>query len=240
MNFDENFFKEEIRHKYKISTKQKKIWANCLNLLEKFMEVCDRNNIKWVVDAGTLLGAVRHKGFIPWDTDVDICMSRENYEKLKLCAHEFEEPFYLQYLLDDCRRDYCGGYVKLRNSNSTGCSRYRTDHLQYGFNGGGFIDIFILDGVFDDIEKRNEHGKRTDYYRDLILAKLYGNDYYSIGEKSDEEWENIKKDAQQYSDLELIKLYEKSCMECKYEDAEKVRSHIWKNDYERSHWYRED
>jgi lipopolysaccharide cholinephosphotransferase len=61
----------------------KQLWAVLLNLLVEFDTVCVEHHIKYVVEGGTLLGAIRHKGFVPWDDDVDVIMLREEYEKLE-------------------------------------------------------------------------------------------------------------------------------------------------------------
>ena len=52
-----------------------------LNLLKEITSFCDENNLKYTLDSGTLIGALRHKGFIPWDDDVDVCMPREDYDR---------------------------------------------------------------------------------------------------------------------------------------------------------------
>ena len=79
---EDSFFEEEIRSGYTVSSEMKKIWAVELDLLNEFSKVCQKHQLKWFVHAGTLLGAIRHKGFIPWDDDIDVVMPRADYEKL--------------------------------------------------------------------------------------------------------------------------------------------------------------
>ena len=79
LEFNKKFFEKEERCGFIVEPMMKSVWAAQLEVLEKIDKICKENNIKYFADWGTLLGAVRHKGFIPWDDDMDICMLRPDY-----------------------------------------------------------------------------------------------------------------------------------------------------------------
>ncbi|MDE7177642.1 MAG: LicD family protein [Lachnospiraceae bacterium] len=148
LEFPEDFFREEIRNGYNVSEKMKKVWAVELDLLNKLLDVCQKYELKCFVDAGTLLGVIRHKGFIPWDDDIDVVMFREDYEKLRAIAQEeFKEPYFFQCAYSD--NNYIMGHAQIRNSNTTALL-HREVWRKVDRNYGIFIDIFILDGVFQN------------------------------------------------------------------------------------------
>ena len=82
MLFTHDFFNPEIREGFEISAMMKRAWAAQMEVLQVVADICARNGLQYFADWGTLLGAVRHQGFIPWDDDIDICLKREDYNRL--------------------------------------------------------------------------------------------------------------------------------------------------------------
>lgn len=138
-----SFFEEELKCDFLVTKQRKKIWSIELDIYLKFAEVCKKHNLTFWGDGGTLLGAVRHNGFIPWDDDIDVIMPREDYNKLMVFGPiEFAEPYFLQNPHTD--PNYAYSFAKLRNSNTTCIPRVFT---KAGFNHGIHIDIFPLDEI---------------------------------------------------------------------------------------------
>ena len=146
----EDFFKEEVRCDYLISETQKMVWALQLDLYLVFRDICTKYNLKHWFMYGSLLGAVRHNGFIPWDDDIDVAMPRKDYDIfVKVAPKELEEPYALQspYTYPNC---YMSN-VTMRNSMGTFTPKI-FKHLDY--NKGIPLDIFPFD--FCDPEKWEE------------------------------------------------------------------------------------
>ena len=97
---------------------QHKVWDVEQEILDVVVDVCDKNNLKYSLAYGTLIGAVRHKGFIPWDDDIDIMMPREDYEKLrKIWNGVAPKGYILQDHYTDL--DYPNNFIKIRKDNTT-------------------------------------------------------------------------------------------------------------------------
>ena len=112
-----------------------------LEILKAFIEVCQKNNLTYYLVGGTALGAVRHKGFIPWDDDIDVGMPRKDYDKFITLQKDFKDPYFIQtYQTDD---NYIYNYAKVRNSNTTFIENFFVDTR---INHGVWIDVFPLDG----------------------------------------------------------------------------------------------
>lgn len=148
MRINESFFREEVRCGYTVSKEMKRVWAVELDLLSQLLEVCKKYNLNCYADAGTLLGTIRHSGFIPWDDDIDVVMFREDYDRLvEVSQKEFLHPYFFQTVYSD--KGYFSGHAQLRNSDTTGILKSSLE-MGYQFNQGIFIDIFVLDGVTDN------------------------------------------------------------------------------------------
>ena len=118
-----------------------------LLILEKIDKICKKHNLTYFAYYGTLLGAVRHQGFVPWDDDLDIAMFRDDYEKFQtIASEEFTEPYFFQ-------NSYTDGIIrfmaKVRDSRTTAI-----EHLAPSINQGIFIDVFPLDVAPDGVNEQ--------------------------------------------------------------------------------------
>jgi lipopolysaccharide cholinephosphotransferase len=131
-----------------------------VQILKDIDTVCNEHDISYWIDFGTLLGAVRHKGFIPWDDDIDITMPREDYNKfIEVAQKELNNKYFIQLRKTDS--NYKRDWLKIRDKNSIFLEYGSIKNKDNGKN-GIFVDIFPL----DRIKKKNK------IYFD-ILRKLY-------------------------------------------------------------------
>ncbi len=155
---------------YGKNEKLNRIKAAQMEMVREFMSICEENDLSFCAFYGTLLGAVRHKGYVPWDDDVDFAMPRKDYDKLIAIADTvIRHPFFLQTPENDAGCFY-GGYCKLRNSMTTGLEeRNKGNHCNQGI----WIDIFPLDDVPLDETVKVKQTKRISFYQRLLLKKTY-------------------------------------------------------------------
>lgn len=124
-----------------------------LMMLKDFIKICEDNNILYFVNGGTLLGTIRHGGFIPWDDDIDIMMFRKDFEKLnKLMSEKPNDKYWLINVLNEETYHYTWARFNLKN---TELREWWADQVDYKVN--IFIDIFILDNIPNNKIKRFIH-----------------------------------------------------------------------------------
>ena len=169
ISLDQTFFKEEENSGFLVTHQSKLLWAVILDLMVQFDSVCKEHKIKYCLDSGSLLGAVRHGGFIPWDNDADVIMLRSEYERFcKIAPKAFKHPYFWQ--TNDTDPGTMRRHGQLRNSMTT-CileSEMANGKPRYLFNQGVFLDVFILDEVPDDANELKLFRKDLQYFMPLL------------------------------------------------------------------------
>ena len=125
-----------------------------LGIMEYIHEVCQKIGVKYFLAYGSLIGAVRHQGFIPWDDDMDICMLREDYEKLQdyLIANPDERYEVMSYKNN---LNYVYPFMKVQDNHTY----LLEEDVRIDSNMGIYVDIFPVDGYEDDVEFKNKMTK---------------------------------------------------------------------------------
>lgn len=133
----------DIRYGFKVDDNRKKLWCIELEVFKDFKRICKKYSLSYFLIGGAAIGAVRHKGFIPWDDDLDIGMRRKDFDKLVSVKNEFENNHYMEYGLNETSTEF-SHFCRIRDLNSTGYIRE-----QYHRSGchGIFIEIYPFDNV---------------------------------------------------------------------------------------------
>lgn len=162
IDLTKDFLCEEVRSECFVSSKIKKIWAVELDLLAEFARVCDKYSLQWFIAYGSLLGTIRHGGFIPWDNDIDVVITQDSFKKLcEIAEVEFKHPYFFQTPITENGK-YYKVMAKLCNSETTGASEL--EWLQ-GINCGLFLDIFVLYEIPSDKNMVGKIFNKVSYFR---------------------------------------------------------------------------
>ncbi|MBQ6038522.1 MAG: LicD family protein [Bacteroidaceae bacterium] len=137
----EDFFKEEVRCDYLITAEMKRVFAVLMDLYLTFAEICEKYNLRYYAIFGFLLGAIRHKGFIPWDDDLDVAMPREDYNKfMEIAPRELTFPYFVRSPYTDPNCFY--SYIVILNETTSFIPKIFKNN---SFKKGIPMDIFPLD-----------------------------------------------------------------------------------------------
>ena len=161
LQFSDMFFEDEVRDGFYVPGMMKKSWAAHLEVLAAVDAVCKKYNIPYFADAGTLLGAVRHGGFIPWDDDLDICMKRTDYMKFISVAQK-ELPKQYCVVNIHTNPEYDNLLTQVINRP---CLSIREEELveSHGFPYPAGLDIFVLDHIVQDEETEKSRCELASY-----------------------------------------------------------------------------
>ena len=138
-------------------------------MMKDFKQICDENNLDYFIYYGTLIGVVRHNGFIPWDDDIDICMSRKDYEKFAEIARTSKYNEKYELISAENSDDYLmpEGHWQFRGTKFIDKPSLGYKHTELGI----FLDLFILDNLADNPKQRKKQMKDCFFWGKLMIIK---------------------------------------------------------------------
>ena len=142
-----------------------------LDMLIEFDEICKKHKLQYWLDSGTLLGAVRHQGFIPWDDDIDLSMPIEDYNKfLEIAESELSKEIFFQTSQTD--KNFKFDYIKLRSNKASIVELHEKDK-QINYHQGVFVDIFPMLTIEHTEENKNLYDSTLKEIRDVSSISLH-------------------------------------------------------------------
>ena len=133
-----------------------------LQILIEFRRICDAFGLRYYLSGGTLLGAIRHKGFIPWDDDIDLAMPRSDFNKLIEFSRSYQNDTYK--FLFFSQSGTLLPYAKFVNVKTHIDAKYAEDEMQQHL----WLDIMPMDGLPEDLNEVARIYKKAEYYRKII------------------------------------------------------------------------
>ncbi len=222
----EEFFQDEVREGFFVERKMKCAWAAQMEVLMEIDRICKRNGIMYFVDCGTLLGAVRHKGFIPWDDDIDISMKRDDYRKfISVLQRELPEG----WLFLDLKNDKNRLFGRVTNGDLYDS---RAEHM-LRFHGCPYvvgIDIFPIDYLAVSPEEDEVWFLVLKYIYRLALVMEVVEEISEDAERDirkAEEMCNVKIDRNGNIHDQLMRLVEQMAQIYQKDEAQEMERVVW-------------
>lgn len=203
----------------KISLEQtKKIQVN---MLEYIHNICEKNNINYFLIGGSLLGAVRHKGMIPWDDDIDIALLRNDYNKLISILKKEKSNEYM-ILNNQIQKDYFYPFSKLINKKTV----LIENNFESIENYGVYVDIFAIDSLPEDEKEINKRYKMQKRYQNMIfLAAADNSKNKNILKRIMRDF--CKKILKLYGYKNIVNKYDRICTKYNYLKNSKLAISNW-------------
>ncbi len=211
MKFDCTFFEDEVREGFYVSGIMKRVWAAQLEILEEIDKVCRKHDITWYAYAGTLLGAVRHGGYIPWDDDLDIMMFRKDYDRFcELAGDELPQGYVIMSMHEEeVAYEF---HTRITNSHEINFSKDFTEkYHQCPFIMG--VDIFPIDNL-------PPSGEEEEKWKELAWLCMHATETITSENKDTEEAKGILSQLEDLCDVRFDD--EKPLKQQLYEMTEKI------------------
>ena len=211
MEFPKEFFLDEVREGFYVPAMMKRAWAAEIEILFEIDKICENHGLHYCIDYGTLLGAIRHRGFIPWDDDIDIMMMREDYEIFSKVANaELPEELSFCSIMDKSNYELTS---HVKHNKMLISSKALGKYHNYLYGAG--VDIFPYDRLSTDPKKEKNRMELFDAL--CILASLPSTDekYITVLEYETKKVEKLLGIKLQYSPnyrKELLQLL-KDCVQ---------------------------
>ena len=141
-----------------------------VDMMKWFHEFCVKNDLIYYISCGTMLGAVRHSGFIPWDDDIDVSMPRDDYNRLEqIMANNVFDNKYILETPNTKEKDYFYPFSKLYDTETT-----LIENTRYQIKRGIYIDIFPIDGLGNDMHECKKKYRSINFLNKLLLLRVAG------------------------------------------------------------------